>query len=40
LGVAIDRRELDDIFYKAASDARVISYKDFEVFMKREIDIS
>jgi Ca2+-binding EF-hand superfamily protein len=40
LGVAVDRRELDDIFYKASSDARVITYKDFEVFMKREVDIS
>lgn len=40
LGVILDRRELEDIFYKASSDARVISYKDFEVFMKRELDIS
>ena len=40
LGVALDRRELDEIFYKASSDARVISYRDFETFMKRELDIS
>jgi len=39
LGVAIDKRELDDIFMKASSDARYISYRDFEVFMKREVDI-
>ncbi len=40
LGVSLDRRELDEIFYKASSDARVISYRDFETFMKRELDIS
>ena len=40
LGVAVDRREMDEIFMKASSDQRVISYKDFEVFMKREADIS
>jgi len=40
LGVSLDRRELDEIFYKASSDARVISYLDFETFMKRELDIS
>lgn len=40
LGVQLDRRELDEIFYKASSDARVISYRDFEIFMKRELDIS
>ncbi|TNV75455.1 hypothetical protein FGO68_gene4347 [Halteria grandinella] len=37
LGVSIDRREIEDIFTKASSDERVISYKDFEIFMRRDI---
>ena len=40
LGVTIDRREIEDIFKKASSDERVISYKDFELFMKRDADIT
>ena len=39
LGVRIDRREMEDIFMKASSDERVITYKDFEVFMKREAEV-
>lgn len=37
LGMQIDRRGIEEIFKKASSDERVISYKDFEIFMRRDI---
>jgi hypothetical protein len=36
----MDRKEIEELFSKASSDGRDISYKDFELFMKREGDIT
>ena len=38
LNIAIDFREVEDIFTKASSDERVISFADFALFMKRDLN--
>ena len=37
IGVVLDFREIENIFSKASSDERVISFTDFALFMKRDI---
>ena len=36
LEIFLSKEELDDIFMKASSDGKVISYEDFEFFMRKE----
>ena len=36
IGVFLNKDELDDIFEKASKDGKVISYEDFEFFMKKD----
>lgn len=36
LEIFLNKDELDDIFFKASKDGQVISYEDFEVFMRRD----
>ncbi len=36
LGIFINRDDLDSMFEKASSDGKVISYDDFEFFMKKD----
>ena len=35
IDIFLNREDLDDIFLKASSDKKVISYEDFEFFMKK-----
>ena len=36
--IAVDFREVEDYFTKASSDERVISFADFALFMKRDLN--
>lgn len=36
LGLFLNKDELDEIFDKASTDKKVITYEDFEFFMKKD----
>ncbi len=36
LGIFLNKDDLDDMFEKASSDGKVISYDDFEFFMRKD----